>query len=107
MLDVRVYRAAFLPALIAVFVAAFSLADRPAPTTTGLSGDAFDSGSAFGDGARPQRNSLNELARAFPDRAAGSSGDLRLADMTWHDTRAAHSCGPSATRARARSPGRS
>ena len=80
MLDVRVYRAAFLPALIAVFVAAFSLADRPAPTTTGLSGDAFDSGSAFGDGARPQRNSLNELARSFPDRAAGSSGDLRLAD---------------------------
>jgi hypothetical protein len=33
-LDVRVYRAAFLPALIAVFVAAFSLADRPVPTTT-------------------------------------------------------------------------
>ncbi len=80
MLDVRVYRAAFLPALIAVFVAAFSLADRPAPTTTGLSADAFDSGSAFGDPARPQRNSLNELARTFPDRAAGSNGDARLAD---------------------------
>ena len=44
MLDVRVYRAAFLPALIALFVAAFSLQDRPAPTTTGLSADAFDSG---------------------------------------------------------------
>ena len=80
MLDVRVYRAAFLPALIAMFVAAFSLADRPAPTTTALSADAFDSSSAFGDGARPQRNSLNELARTFPDRAAGSNGDLRLAD---------------------------
>jgi hypothetical protein len=79
-LDVRVYRAAFLPALIAVFVAAFSLTDRPAPTTTGLSADAFDSGAAFGDGARPQRNSLNELARTFPDRAAGSNGDARLAD---------------------------
>jgi len=79
-LDVRVYRAAFLPALIAMFVAAFSLQDRPAPTTTGLSADAFDSGSAFGDEARPQRNSLNELARSFPDRAAGSNGDLRLAD---------------------------
>jgi hypothetical protein len=79
-LDVRVYRAAFLPALVAVFVAAFSLADRPAPTTTGLSADAFDSSSAFGDGARPQRNSLNELARTFPDRAAGSNGDARLAD---------------------------
>ena len=80
MLDVRVYRAAFLPALIAVFVAAFSLADRPAPTTTGLSADAFDSGNAFGDGANPQRNSLNELARTFPDREAGSTGDARLAD---------------------------
>jgi hypothetical protein len=79
-LDVRVYRAAFLPALIAMFVAAFSLADRPAPTTTALSADAFDSGSAFGDEARPQRNSLNELARTFSDRAAGSNGDLRLAD---------------------------
>lgn len=80
MLDVRVYRAAFLPALIAVFVAAFSLADRPAPTTTGLSAAAFDAESAFGDPARPQRNSLNELARTFPDRAAGSIGDARLAD---------------------------
>jgi hypothetical protein len=79
-LDVRVYRAAFLPALIAVFVAAFSLADRPVPTTTGLSAQAFDSGSAFGDGARPRRNSLNELARTFPNRAAGSNGDARLAD---------------------------
>jgi hypothetical protein len=79
-LDVRVYRAAFLPALIAIFIAAFSLADRPLPSTTNLSGDAFDSASAFGDGARPQRNSLNELARTFPDRAAGSNGDLRLAD---------------------------
>jgi hypothetical protein len=79
-LDVRVYRAAFLPALIAVFVAAFSLADRPLPTTTGLSAEAFDSGNAFGDAARPQRNSLNELARTFPNREAGSRGDARLAD---------------------------
>ena len=80
MLDVRVYRAAFLPALIAVFVAAFSLADRPAPTTTGLSAEAFDAASAFGDVAKPRRNSLNELARTFPNRAAGSDGDARLAD---------------------------
>jgi len=79
-LDVRVYRAAFLPALIAVFVAAFSLADRPAPTTTGLSAEAFDAASAFGDVAKPRRNSLNELARTFPNRAAGSDGDARLAD---------------------------
>jgi hypothetical protein len=79
-LDVRVYRAAFVPALVAVFVAAFSLADRPAPVTSPLSADAFDSGTAFGDPARPQRNSLNELARTFPNRAPGSAGDDALAD---------------------------
>jgi hypothetical protein len=33
-LDVRVYRAAFLPALVALFVAAFSLADRPPPVAS-------------------------------------------------------------------------
>ena len=89
MLDVRVYRAAFLPALIAVFVAAFSLADRPAPTTTRLSADAFDSGSAFGDAARPQRNSLNELARTFPNRAAGSRGRRPAGRPRRADVRAA------------------
>jgi hypothetical protein len=78
-LDVRVYRAAFVPALVAVFIAAFSLADRPAPATSPLAADAFDSGAAFGDEARPQRNSLNELARTFPNRAPGSAGDDGLA----------------------------
>ena len=80
MLDVRVYRAAFVPALVAVFVAAFSLADRPAPATSPLAADAFDPAVAFGDGARPQRNSLNELARSFPQRRPGSAGDAGLAD---------------------------
>ena len=80
MLDLRVYRAAFLPALVAVFVAAFSLADRPAPVTTDLSADTFDTSSAFGDEARPQRNSLNELARSFPDRRPGAPDDAALAD---------------------------
>ena len=79
-LDVRVYRAAFVPALVAVFIAAFSLADRPAPATSPLAADAFDSGTAFGDDAKPPRNSLNELARSFPSRAPGSSGDDALAD---------------------------
>src|SRR3954452_23592272 len=79
-LDVRVYRAAFVPALVAVFIAAFSLADRPAPATSPLAADAFDSGTAFGDEAKPQRNSLNELARRFPSRPPGGSGDDALAD---------------------------
>jgi hypothetical protein len=79
-LDVRVYRAAFLPALIALFVAAFSLADRPAPATTRQPADAFDGTRAFGSVDPPPRNSLRELARAFPDRAPASPGDVGLAD---------------------------
>jgi hypothetical protein len=79
-LDHRVYRAAFVPALVALFVVAFSLGDRPAPRTTRLAPDAFDAQRAFGSGAQPQRDSLLELAKAFPDRRPGSPGDLGLAD---------------------------
>jgi hypothetical protein len=78
-LDVRVYRAAFLPALVALFVAAFSLADRPDPVTSPLAADAFDGERAFGARA-PLENSLSELARSFPSRAPGSAGDAALAD---------------------------
>lgn len=66
------YRTAFLPALVALFVAAFSLGDRPAALRSPLAADAFD-------GARAMAT-LRGLARAFPDRRAGSAGDVRLAD---------------------------
>jgi hypothetical protein len=78
-LDVRVYRAAFLPALVALFVAAFSLADRPAPLISPLSADSFRGDRAFG-GRAPLRNSLTELGRSFPDRAPGSADDAALSD---------------------------
>jgi hypothetical protein len=78
-LDHRVYRTAFLPALVAVFVLAFSLSDPPAPETTRLAPLAFDAERAFGAGPRPARNSLMELAAAFPDRRPGSAGDTGLA----------------------------
>jgi hypothetical protein len=77
-LDVRVYRAAFLPAIVALFVAAFSLADRPAPVASPLAADGFDVQRAFG-GATPARNSLQELAASFPDRRPASAGDDALA----------------------------
>ena len=80
MLDHRVYRAAFLPALVTLFVVAFSLADRPAPETTRLASAAFDATRAFGAGDSPPRNSLTELARTFPERRPGSTEDARLAD---------------------------
>ena len=72
MLDVRVYRAAFAPALIALFVAAFSLADRPAGATTPFAPAGFDGGRAF--------TSLAELGKEFPRRPPGSEGDRALAD---------------------------
>jgi hypothetical protein len=78
-LDVRVYRAAFLPALVALFLAAFSLADRPTPIVSPLAADAFSGERAFG-GVTPLRNSLLELARSFPSRAAGTADDSALAD---------------------------
>jgi Peptidase family M28 len=78
-LDVRVYRAAFLPAIVALFVAAFSLVDRPDPVTSPLAADAFDGERAFGARA-PLENSLSELARSFPDRRPGAAGDSGLAD---------------------------
>jgi Peptidase family M28 len=70
-LDLRVYRTAFLPALVALFVAAFSLADRPAALPSPLAADAFD-------GARAMAT-LHGLAHAFPDRRAGTAGDVGLA----------------------------
>ncbi len=70
-LDHRVYRAAFLPALVALFVVAFSLSDPSKPRTTRLPPLAFDAGRAFA--------SLRELARTFPDRRPGSPGDSGLA----------------------------
>ncbi|MGH2945858.1 MAG: hypothetical protein ACRDPC_06275, partial [Solirubrobacteraceae bacterium] len=79
MLDVRVYRAAFLPALVALFIAAFSLADRPAPATSPLEAGAFAGDRAFG-GRAPLENSLTELGRSFPDRRPGSADDHALAD---------------------------
>jgi hypothetical protein len=78
-LDLRVYRAAFLPALLAVFLAAFSLVDRPAPVASPLAADAFSAERAYG-GRTPLKNSLLELARSYPSRAPGSAGDTALAD---------------------------
>src|SRR4051812_26546243 len=79
-LDHRVYRAALLPAVVALFVLAFSLTDPPRPATTTQPPLAFDAQRAFGTGARPPRNSLRELGATFPDRRPGSPGDTGLAD---------------------------
>jgi hypothetical protein len=79
-LDQRVYRAAFLPALVAIALAAFSLADRPAPSTSRLAPIAFDATRAFGSSrGAPARDTLRELAASYPRRQPGSAGDMSLA----------------------------
>ncbi len=78
MLDVRVYRAAFIPALLAIFVVAFSLQGRPTPVRTRAVADAFDPSRAYG--SERLAGSLLQLGSAFPERNPGSAGDDALAD---------------------------
>lgn len=71
MLNGRLYRAAFAPFLIALAIAAFSLAGRPAPLHSSLAPDAFEGQRAFAE--------LGDLAARFPHRRPGSAGDRALA----------------------------
>ncbi|HXB14966.1 MAG TPA: hypothetical protein VNV44_04395 [Solirubrobacteraceae bacterium] len=71
MLNGRLYRAAFLPFVLAVAVAAFALGSQPAPRTTTLAPDAFEGQRAFAE--------TQSLAARFPDRRPGSPGDNHLA----------------------------
>jgi hypothetical protein len=69
--DLRLYRMAFLPFALALVYVAFSLAARPRPFTSTLAPDAFDGASAS--------RTLAALARDYPARQPGSAGDARLA----------------------------
>jgi hypothetical protein len=71
MLNGRLYRAAFLPFLFALAIAAFSLSPRPRPLTSTLAPDAFEGSPAFVE--------LRSLGASFPSRRPGSAGDERLA----------------------------
>jgi hypothetical protein len=71
MLEPRLYRVAFVPVLLALLVAAFSLQDRPRAVGTTQTPDGFDQ-------FRAQRT-LGDLQKAYRDRRPGSSGDDALA----------------------------
>jgi hypothetical protein len=67
-IEPRVYRAAFVPALLAVVLAMFSLESRPRPLAQGLAADVlFEGELAAGSAAR--------IAGRYPDRRAGRPGD--------------------------------
>jgi hypothetical protein len=71
-LDARVYRTAFLPALVALFLAAFALEDRPEPGRTTLAPDVFDGQRAF-DSLDQMNGDVAELVAkelAAPDEAS-------------------------------------
>src|SRR5215204_772714 len=73
MIEPRIYRAAFLPAVVALLLVAFSFQTRPPALKQGLPGDVlFDADSAV--------TQAQELTRAAPDRRPGASGDREVAD---------------------------
>jgi hypothetical protein len=81
MFERRLYRAAFLPLLPAVIIAAFSLTNRPAPLSSNLSPNAF--------GGAPATQQLAYMVQHFPDRRPGSPGDNALAAYVADQFRAA------------------
>jgi hypothetical protein len=81
LLEPRLYRAAFIPAVLAAVFAMFSLEDRPAPLPQGLAADAlFDEA--------PALESARRLARTQPDRRAGTPGDLAAAETVERELQA-------------------
>ena len=71
MLNGRLYRVAFVPFVLALAVASFSLTARPQPLTSTLAPDAFEGAPALAE--------LKSLAAEFPNRRPGSPGDEELA----------------------------
>ncbi|MEA2370236.1 MAG: hypothetical protein QOH12_630 [Solirubrobacteraceae bacterium] len=71
MVDLRLYRMAFLPFALAIVYVAFSLGTWPAGLGTTLPPTAFDGTAASA--------TVRALGAAYPDRRPGSAGDQRLA----------------------------
>jgi hypothetical protein len=72
LIEPRIYRAAFVPALLAVVLVMFSLESRPRPLPQGLAADVLFDGDQAASGAR-------RIAERHPDRTPGSRGDRATA----------------------------
>ncbi len=74
MIEPRIYRAAFVPALLAVVLTMFSFQSRPRPLPQGLAADVlFDGNQAAVLASR--------IATEAPNRRAGTRGNLATADL--------------------------
>ena len=83
MLEPRIYRAAFIPALFAFVIAMFSLQSRPASVPQALAADVLFDG-------RVALTGTQRLARAHPDRRPGTPGDNATAADVASALRAQH-----------------
>lgn len=72
MIEPRIYRAAFLPAVLAVVLTMFSLESRPRPLAQGLAADVLFDGRLAAASAR-------QIVAAAEDRRAGKPGDRSTA----------------------------
>ena len=73
MVDFRIYRAAFLPTVVALIALAFSLEGVPDPVEPELSPAGFE-------GPRAERTA-REIAELAPSRPPGSEGEAAVADL--------------------------
>ena len=73
LIDFRLYRLAFIPALIAVVIGMFSLEGAPEPLEPATPSASFDGERAA--------NEASEIAAAAPERSPGSPGDELVADL--------------------------
>ena len=85
MIEPRIYRAAFVPALLAIVLTMFSFQGRPPALEQGLAADVLFDGNQAADLA-------TRIAADAPDRRPGSRGDLATAQLV-ADTFAARGFG--------------
>jgi hypothetical protein len=73
MVDFRLYRAAFVPALLALVALMFSLQGLPGPLEPAVPTGSFEAGRAMAV--------AREIVAGSPDRQPGSEGDMKAADL--------------------------
>jgi hypothetical protein len=76
-IEPRIYRAAFAPALLALVIAMFSLQGRPAPLPQGLAADVLFDG-------RLADQQLQSIVQQAASRKPGSAGDQSIAGTVAH-----------------------
>src|SRR5918992_3709701 len=79
-IEPRVYRAAFVPALLAVVLAMFSLESRPRPLAQGLAADVLFEGELAAASAA-------QIAGRYRDRRAGRPGDRAAGTLVARELR--------------------